>query len=350
MKSKNLSEKILRSVKSNGFKHIELPSVIETNHIVQRSGESFRKFIFSFIDQTGNELCLRPDLTIASCLRYLENNLKGKEKIFYSGQAYRKSENKKDSIIRNQIGFEIIGSQSEKIDDKEIINTSLKSLKNFKYSSGTITIGNVEIFNLLISKLDIPKRWKLRLSRHFWREDYFNDLLKRLETNSDVDPTIVEVDKKRYLKMLQDNQSFIVANRTIKEILERFDKKIKDPRRPSRGRNISKIIRDFLKIKCPINKAAFELNKFFRKNKINLVVDQKYFPISKNKISKLNVVFSTSFGRQLEYYTGMVFKIDIRSKSRIINCCNGGRYDKLISDLGSKKQIPAVGDALNLIN
>ena len=350
MKSKNLSEKILRSVKSNGFKHIELPSVIETNHIVQRSGESFRKFIFSFIDQTGNELCLRPDLTIASCLRYLENNLKGKEKIFYSGQAYRKSENKKDSIVRNQIGFEIIGSQSEKIDDKEIINTSLKSLKNFKYSSGTITIGNVEIFNLLISKLDIPKRWKLRLSRHFWREDYFNDLLKRLETNSDVDPTIVEVDKKRYLKMLQDNQSFIVANRTIKEILERFDKKIQDPRRPSKGRNISKIIRDFLKIKCPINKAAFELNKFFRKNKINLVVDQKYFPISKNKISKLNVVFSTSFGRQLEYYTGMVFKIDIRSKSRIINCCNGGRYDKLISDLGSKKQTPAVGAALNLIN
>ena len=92
------------------------------------------------------------------------------------------------------------------------------------------------------------------------------------------------------------------------------------------------------------------MNKFFRKNKINLVVDQKYFPISKNKISKLNVVFSTSFGRQLEYYTGMVFKIDIRSKSRIINCCNGGRYDKLISDLGSKKQTPAVGAALNLIN
>jgi len=350
MKSKNLSEKILRSVKSKGFKYIQLPSVIETNHIVQRSGESFRKFIFSFIDQAGNELCLRPDLTIVSCLRYLENNLKNKEKVFYYGQAYRKSENKKDSIIRNQIGFEIIGSQNEKIDDKEIINTSLKSLKNFKYSSGTMTIGNVEIFNLLISKLDIPKRWKLRLSRHFWREDYFNELLKRLETNSDVDPTIVEVDKKRYLKMLRDNQTLIIANRTIKEILERFNNKIKDPRRPSSGRSITKIIRDYLKIKCPINKTAFELNKFFRKNKINLVVDQKYFPISKNKISKLNVVFSTSFGRQLEYYTGMVFKIDIRSKSRIINCCNGGRYDKLISDLGSKKQIPAVGAALNLSN
>ncbi len=348
MKSKNLSENILKSVKSKGFKFINLPSVIEANHIVQRSGENFRKFIFSFIDQNGSELCLRPDLTIVSCLRYLENNLKGKEKIFYIGQAYRKSQNKKDSIIRNQIGFEIIGSKSEKNDDKEIINTSLKSLQNLKYTKGTLTIGNIEIFNLLISKLDIPKRWKLRLSRHFWREDYFNDLLKRLETNSDVDPTIVEVDKRRYLKMLKDDQSKVVAGRSINEILKRFDHKIKDPRRTNKGRNISKIIKEFLKIKCPINKTASELNKFFRKHKINLIVDQRYFPLSQNKISKLNVIFSASFGRQLEYYTGMVFRIDIKSNSKLKNIINGGRYDHLISDLGFKKEVPAVGAALNL--
>ena len=348
MKSKNLSEKILQSVKAKGFKYIELPSVIEANHIVQRSGENFRKFIFSFIDQNGIELCLRPDLTIVSCLRYLENNLKGKEKISYSGQAYRKSQNKKDSIIRDQIGFEIIGSKDEKNDDKEIINTSLKSLKNLKYSSGTLTLGNVEIFNILISKLDIPKRWKLRLSRHFWREKYFADLLKRLETNSDVDPTIVEIDKRRYLKMLKENKSSVIAGRSIEEILKRFDKKIRDPRRLSKGRNVSKIIREFLNIKCPINKAANVLNKFFKKYQINLVVDQRYFPTSSNRISKLNVIFSTSFGRQLEYYTGMVFKIDIKSKNKIKNVINGGRYDQLISDLGSNKQVSAVGAALNL--
>ena len=348
MKSKNLSENILRSVKSKGFKYIDLPSVIEANHIVQRSGENFRKFIFSFIDQNGSELCLRPDLTIASCLRYLENNLKGKEKIFYSGQAYRKSQNKKDSIIRNQVGFEIIGSKDEKNDDKEIISTSLKSLQNLKYSSGTLTIGNVEIFNLLISKLDIPKRWKLRLSRHFWREKYFNDLLKRLETNSDVDPTIVEIDKKRYLDLLKKDPETMIAGRSVGEILKRFDTKIKDPRRASKGNKVSKIIKSFLKIKCPINNAAKELNKFFKKNKINLAVDQKYFPISSKKVSKLNVMFSTSFGRQLEYYTGMVFKIDIKSNSKIVNCCAGGRYDGLLSDLGSKKQVSAVGAAFNL--
>jgi ATP phosphoribosyltransferase regulatory subunit len=348
MKSKNLSENILRSVKSKGFKYIDLPSVIEADHIVQRSGENFRKFIFSFTDQAGKEICLRPDLTIVSCLRYLENNLKGKEKIFYSGQAYRKSQNKKDSIIREQVGFEIIGSKDEKSDDREIINTSLKSLQNIKYTSGTLTIGNVEIFKLLISKLEIPSRWKLRLLRHFWREDYFNELLKRLETNADIDPIEVEVDKKKFLNLLKKDPSTIIAGRSIGEILKRFDTKIKDPRKASKGKKVSKIIRSFLKIKCPINDAAKKLNKFFKKNKINLVVDQKYFPISSNKVSKLNVMFSTTFGRQLEYYTGMVFKIDIKSNSRIVNYVNGGRYDGLISDLGSQKKIPAVGAAFNL--
>ena len=44
----------------------------------------------------------------------------------------------------------------------------------------------------------------------------------------------------------------------------------------------------------------------------------------------------------------MVFKIDIKLKNKIKNIYNGGRYDQLISDLGSKKKVPAVGAAINL--
>ena len=189
---------------------------------------------------------------------------------------------------------------------------------------------------------------EIKTFKTFLERKIFCRLLKRLEINSDVDPTIVEIDKRRYLKMLKENISSVIAGRSIEEILKRFDKKIRDPRRLSKGRNVSKIIREFLNIKCPINKAANVLNKFFKKYQINLVVDQRYFPTSSNRISKLNVIFSTSFGRQLEYYTGMVFKIDIKSNKKIKNVINGGRYDQLISDLGSNKQVSAVGAALNL--
>ena len=80
MKSKKLSESILRSIKSKGFKYIDLPPVIEANHIVERSGETFKRFLFSFNDQKGKELCLRPDLTIASCIRYLSKKLQIQKK------------------------------------------------------------------------------------------------------------------------------------------------------------------------------------------------------------------------------------------------------------------------------
>ena len=46
MKSKNLSEKILRLIKSKGFNNIELDPVLETKYILQRSGENFKSLLF----------------------------------------------------------------------------------------------------------------------------------------------------------------------------------------------------------------------------------------------------------------------------------------------------------------
>ena len=101
---------------------------------------------------------------------------------------------------------------------------------------------------MLIEKLDIPTRWRNRLKRHYWNESYFNELLKRLETNSDIDPVFVEIDKSRFLKMRKDNQNKIVAGRSYQEILDRFDMKIKDPRKTPTGKSNSKIIKESLRI------------------------------------------------------------------------------------------------------
>ena len=248
MKSKKLYENILKAVKSRGYKYIELDAVISADQIIQRSGENFRQYMFSFQDPNGNEMCLRPDLTIVSCLRYLKNKTKTKEKIFYSGQAFRKIEDRGGKIIRNQIGYEIIGSQNTKQDDNEIIQTSIKTIQKIKKMKLKIEVGNIKLFNLLLDKLKLPKRWKLRLSRHFWRKKYFESLLKRLETNSDIDPLAVEVDKRRYNKMKSENQSQIVGGRKISEILNRFNNKIKDPRKFSEGKKTALTIREYLKI------------------------------------------------------------------------------------------------------
>ena len=148
--------------------------------------------------------------------------------------------------------------------------------------------------------------------------------------------------------MLKQKQSKMIAGRSLDEILNRFNDKTNDPRKAQKGKNVAKIIKEFLKINCSIKKASNKLNLFFKKYRINLRVEKNYFPICKNKFSGLNIKYSASFGRQLEYYTGLVFKIDVKIKSNKINIINGGRYDNLISDLGSNKKIPAVGAAINL--
>ena len=347
MKSKKLSEKILRSIKSKGFNNIILDPVLETKYILQRSGENFKKFLFSFYDLNGKELCLRPDLTISSVIRFIQNKKDIREKVFYSGEAFRKTYQKKDSIIKNQIGYEILGSRNKQQDDKEIIDTSLKILKNSNFKKSVLKIGNVELFNLLIDKLDIPRRWKNRLKRYYWNENYFNELLKRLETNSDIDPVFVETDKSRYQKMRKENQNKILAGRTYKEVLDRFNMKIKDPRKSSTGKKNTNIIKKFLKIKCPLEKAPKVLNTFFKKNKINIIVAKGFFPLSKNNNKNLRIEFSAANGREVEFYSSMIFSIEVKIRSKFRNFISGGRYDQLTTNLGFRK-VSAVGAAVNI--
>jgi ATP phosphoribosyltransferase regulatory subunit len=195
--------------------------------------------------------------------------------------------------------------------------------------------------------LKIPERWKLRLKRHFWRPQYFEDLLNRLETNSDVDPMAINLDKKKFSEMRNLDQNKEIANRKVSEILSRFDRKIKDPRSFSENKKIVKIIREFLKINCSIDKLERILKDFIKKYKLSKNILSDLTAIKNSSKISYKTIFSTNFGRDIEYYTGMVFEIYNSSKKEI---ARGGRYDGLLKSLGSKKNISAVGAAINLNN
>jgi ATP phosphoribosyltransferase regulatory subunit len=348
MKLKNYSENIIKVFKKDGFILSEPDVLLDSEYIIQRSGENFRKSMLTFEDDSGRSMCLRPDLTIASCIKYLKENPKKNEKIFYYGQAYRRSKNKqKDKIIYDQLGIEILGSKNNSIDDLKVLKTINNSIKKIKLKNTSIKVGDVSLFQKLIESLKMPERWKMRLKKHFWRPKYFEDLLNRLETNSDVDPVTVDLDKKKFGEMRNFDQDKEIANRKVSEILTRFDKKIKDPRSFSENKRIVKIIRDFLKIHCPIEKLDKTLKIFVKKNKIKDSVFKDLTTIK--NFSKINsgTIFSANFGRDIEYYTGIVFEIYNSSKKEI---ARGGRYDGLLKSLGAKKNISAVGAAINLNN
>ena len=342
MKLKNISN----ILKSNGFKNIELDSIIESNQVLKRSGGNFRQYLFSFYDENYKEWTLIPDLSLASVKKYTESKTNKKKKWSYSGEAYRKRDKSNKSPIVKQTGFEIFGSYNKAIDDNEIIQTSLELFKKSNFKKCELKLSNMEIFHALVDKLSLPLRWREKIKRHFSRKEYFEELLKKLSNDKDINTKIVEADKRSAEKLRKKDLDKIYSGRSLTNILNRFDlKNYKDVRDQSNKKDI-KIIREYLKISCPIEKAPEVLGNFFYKYNMNIFVSPNYFPIKKNNIKNVKVLFSPNINRTLEYYTGMTFNliVDVKKKTNIL--LSGGRFDKLIGDLGYKN-IPAVGAAIN---
>ena len=146
--------------------------------------------------------------------------------------------------------------------------------------------------------------------------------------------------------MKKMNQDKIIAGRSIAEILKRFDKKIRDPRSFSEGKKISRIIRSFLKINCKLPQLNERLLDFANKFELKKNIFKEFKSIENLKKLNQEVIFITNFGRNIEYYTGIVFEVYSEKKE----IARGGRYDDLLKSLGAKKNIPAVGAAINLNN
>ena len=127
MKSKKLSETIVKNFKSNGFVLSEPDVLLDSDYIIERSGEKFRSSMLTFNREDGKMMCLRPDLTVASCISFLQK--KSSSKIYYSGQAYRRSDKKGSNFINDQLGIEIFGSKDQIQDDFKVISTILSSAK-----------------------------------------------------------------------------------------------------------------------------------------------------------------------------------------------------------------------------
>ncbi|MEN0098615.1 MAG: ATP phosphoribosyltransferase regulatory subunit, partial [Brucella pseudogrignonensis] len=56
-----------------------------------------------------------------------------------------------------------------------------------------------------------------------------------------------------------------------------------------------------------------------------------------------DIVYDASFGRPLDYYTGLVYEIRQAGGDKDMVLAGGGRYDRLLTMLGASENIPGVG-------
>ena len=71
-----------------------------------------------------------------------------------------------------------------------------------------------------------------------------------------------------------------------------------------------------------------------------------YFAFVYNN-KNLKIEFSAANDREVEFYSSMIFSIEVKIKSKFKNFISGGRYDQLTTNLGFRK-VSAVGAAVNM--
>ncbi len=137
-----------------------------------------------------------------------------------------------------------------------------------------------------------------------------------------------------------------IGGRTVAEIADRFleQSTLKGGALP---RDALQLIERFLGIAGEPDEALAQLRKLASDAKIDITAAIDQFEsrtsfMAARGIDISTIRFSTAFGRGLDYYTGFEFELH-RKGNGTEPLAGGGRYDGLLTRLGARTPIPAVG-------
>ena len=284
----SLDDTISNLLISYGYKYCRTPIVESTETFSRAIGEVtdiVEKEMYTWEDNNGNSLTLRPEGTASVVRMMIEHNLprEGIQKVFYNGPMFRHERPQKGRYRQfHQVGAEVFGASDAKI-DAELISITDSLWKSLGINA------RLEI-NSLGSK-------ESRSSYRKILTDFFNKNISQLDEDS--------------LRRLKTNP------------LRILDSKNKD-------------------LELLISNAPKMIDHLDEES-------QEHFTILKNYLDSLDIPYEVNpkLVRGLDYYNQTVFEWisnDLGSQGTI---CGGGRYDGLVEKMGGNPT-PAIGFAMGL--
>ncbi len=351
------ADALLLSFAQAGYVRAE-PAILQpAEPFLDLSGEDIRKSLYLTSDAGGEELCLRPDLTIPVARDYLASDRAGEAAGFsYLGAVFRYRWGRPSEFL--QAGIESFGRQDRAAADAEMLALALEATAAFGVNDVEIRTGDVALFNALIDALNLFPVWRRRLIKDFNRKVSLTHDIEQLtlatapghKEYEGVLAALAGSDRKAALALVTDLMEIAgatnVGGRTVAEIADRFleQSTLKAGALP---RDASGIIKRFLSISGDPDAAVAQLRQLSADAKLDITaaIDQLESRVGFMAARGIDIAktrFSTGFGRGLDYYTGFEFEVHHRGNGDE-PLVAGGRYDGLMTQLGSQMPIPAVG-------
>jgi ATP phosphoribosyltransferase regulatory subunit len=351
------ADALLQSFAQAGYVHARPPILQPAEPFLDLSGEDIRKSLYLTTDLGGDELCLRPDLTIPVARDYLASPSAGQPAGFcYLGPVFRYRGGRPSEF--NQAGVESFGRADRAAADAEMLALAIEAARAFGRTDIDVRTGDVALFAALIEALDLSPVWKRRLVKDFNRKVNLAQDLRQLTLDTGatgngyegVLAALAGSDRKAALALVSDLMSIAgtsnVGGRTVAEIADRFleQSTLKGGALP---REALQLIERFLGIAGEPDEAAAQLRALAADAKLDLAAVLDDFEtrtgfMAARGITTRAIRFSTAFGRGLDYYTGFEFELHGRGNGAE-PLAGGGRYDGLLTRLGATTPIPAVG-------
>ncbi|MGC2779157.1 MAG: ATP phosphoribosyltransferase regulatory subunit [Bradyrhizobium sp.] len=351
------ADTLLQAFARAGYQRAE-PAILQpAEPFLDLSGEDMRKSLYLTTDPNGEELCLRPDLTIPVACDYLASARAGQPAGFsYLGPVFRYRGGRPSEFL--QAGIESFGRKDRPAADAEMLALAIEATATAGLDEIDIRTGDVALFTALIDALDLYPVWRRRLIKDFNRKVTLEQDLERLAvasaaTRNEYEGVLAALagsDRKAALALVTDLMSIAgataVGGRTVAEIADRFleQSTLKGGALP---RDALNLIKRFLAIGGSPTDSVKQLRALAADAKLDLAaaidaLDARAGFMAGRGIDLGRVRFATAFGRGLDYYTGFEFELH-RKGNGDEPLVAGGRYDGLLSQLGAGEPIPAVG-------
>ncbi|MFN5484314.1 MAG: ATP phosphoribosyltransferase regulatory subunit, partial [Bradyrhizobium sp.] len=227
------ADALLASFAQAGYVRSE-PAILQpAEPFLHQSGEDIRTSQDLNTDPSGEELCLRPDLTIPVARDYLASPRAGQPAGFsYLGPVFRYRGGAPSQFL--QAGIESFGRQDRAAADAEMLALALEATTAFGLKDVEIRTGDVALFNALIDALELYPVWRRRLIKDFNRKVSLTDDIEQLTLATAPGRNEYEgvlaaragSDRKAALALVTDLMSIAgttnVGGRTVAEIADRF--------------------------------------------------------------------------------------------------------------------------------